>query len=243
MIEVENLSKIFRKDQPPAVKNISFSIQKGSILGIIGTSGSGKTTVLKMLNQLIKPTTGQVYVEGQSYQSKNVESWRRNMGYVVQSSGLLPHLTVVENIDLLPIATNTSNRKSFERAKELLELVGLDPSDFAFRYPKDLSGGEAQRVGIARALRNDPAILLMDEPFGALDPITRIHLQDEFLAMNRRLEKTIVFVTHDLGEAFKMSDSIILMDQGLIIQQGTRDEFLNRPETGFVKKFIDAHLI
>lgn len=238
MISVDHLSKVFQPGDIQAVSDISFSLKTGEVGCIIGTSGCGKTTTLKMINRLEEPTSGEVVVGGKSHLSSDPITWRRGIGYVIQKAGLLPHMTVFENISLLSRLLKRSNSKIEERVKELLEIVNLPFGDYAHRYPKELSGGQQQRVGIARALMEDPPVMLMDEPFGALDPITRNSLHDEFMELNERLKKTILIVTHDIDEAFKLGNKIILMDEGKIVQMGSRAEFLSKPANPFVESFI-----
>lgn len=238
MIEVENLSKEFQPGNIKAVNNISFKLSQGQVGAIIGTSGCGKTTTLKMINRLVEPSSGVVRVSGQNHHQVESVQWRRNIGYVIQKAGLLPHLTVKQNISLL--STILKKPKSFidERVNELMSVINMPPETFAHRYPKELSGGQQQRVGIARALMEDPPVMLMDEPFGALDPITRSSLHEEFIHLNKKLNKTILIVTHDMEEAFKLADKIILMKKGEIVQQGTKEDFLQRPANDFVRDFI-----
>jgi len=242
MIQFNQVTKTYannlRSPAVPAVDDISFDVAPGTITCLIGTSGCGKTTTLKMINRLIEPTSGRIHVAGHNVLDRDPVELRRSIGYVVQKGGLLPHLTVSENISLVEKLKGMERGKRQARAEELLDLVGLAPRDFAHRYPLELSGGQQQRVGIARALMSDPPVLLMDEPFGALDPVTRSRLHQEFLALNQRLKKTIVLVTHDLKEAFKLGDQIILMSHGRIVQKGAREDFLHRPLTGFAREFV-----
>ena len=240
MIELKNLSKIFPDSNVKAVDSISFNLEKGEVGCIIGTSGCGKTTTLKMINRLVEPTDGDIYVAGKSFREEGPINWRRNIGYVIQKAGLLPHLTVKENISLLSKILKRKSNFINERVRELLEIVNLPYEQFAESYPFELSGGQQQRVGIARALMEDPNIMLMDEPFGALDPITSNSLYDEFLRLNQTLHKTILIVTHDIEEAFKLGDKIILMNDGKIVQIGTKKDFLNNPESQFVEDFLQG---
>ena len=198
-IEFQDVSKIFRGGPAPAVDRVSFGVPEGSTCVLVGTSGSGKTTLLRMVNRLIEPTSGDIGIDGRSIQSEDPILLRRRIGYVIQQIGLFPHMTVVENISITAeVAGGRSKQALSVRVDELLELVGLPPAEYRRRYPRQLSGGQQQRVGLARALAGDPAILLMDEPFGALDDITRAHLQDEMLRIQRSVRKTILFVTHDI---------------------------------------------
>ncbi len=241
MIEVKGLTKTFNNGEVKAVQRISFRIERGEVGCLIGTSGCGKTTTLKMINRLIEPTEGDIHVDGRDYRESDPIEWRRSIGYVVQKSGLLPHLTIGDNISLLPNILKKSQNDILSKTKELLELVGLAPDEFINRYPVELSGGQQQRVGIARALVEDPPTLLMDEPFGALDPITRNSLHDEFVDLNKKLGKTILMVTHDMEEAKKLGDKLILMDEGNIVQQGSLMQLKNNPENKFVEDFFENH--
>lgn len=241
MIELVKVQKKFA-DGTVAVHDISFKVAPGTITCLIGTSGCGKTTTLKLINRLIEPTAGEIKVNGVSVGQADPIALRRSMGYVIQGGGLMPHMTVARNIGLLEEVQGTPPDQRRERIMALMAMVGLPPEEFAHRYPMDLSGGQQQRVGIARALMADPPILLMDEPFGALDPITRSNLHKEFLELNRTLRKTIVLVTHDLAEAFKLGDQIILMKEGRIVQQGTRTDFVERPANTFAETFVQAQM-
>jgi osmoprotectant transport system ATP-binding protein len=225
-----------------ALDRISLSVPEGEILVLLGTSGSGKTTALKTLNRLVRADAGRITVLG-----RDVESWdpillRRSIGYVIQEVGLLPHLTVAENIAIVPRLLGWEPPRRAARARELLELVGLDADRFASAWPRELSGGERQRAGLARALGADPPLLLMDEPFGALDPLTRHRLQDEFKALQRRLAKTVVLVTHDLPEALRLGDRVAVMHAGRVVQQGPAAEIRAKPQAGFVSDFFAAAL-
>ena len=238
LIEVESLTKVFEQGNVKAVDNVSFELKKGEVGCIIGTSGCGKTTTLKMINRLVEPSFGEIKVNGKSSYQLSAVEWRRNIGYVIQKAGLLPHLNVYQNISLL--SHILKRRKDFieNRVRELMEVVNLPFDQYKDFYPKELSGGQQQRVGIARALMEDPPVMLMDEPSGALDPITRESLYEEFLNLNKKLEKTILIVTHDMGEAFKLADKIILMDQGKIVQAGTQKELVETPVNDFVREFV-----
>ncbi len=241
MIKVENLIKCYGGNTN-AVDSISFEIETGSIGCLIGTSGCGKTTTLKMINRLVEPTSGSVWVNNSECHEVDVIQWRRKIGYVIQKAGLLPHLTVRENIEILSQILGKEKKKRNMRSDELMEIVGLTPSIYAKRYPAELSGGQQQRVGIARALMEDPPVMLMDEPFGALDPITRNSLHEEFLNLNKHLGKTILIVTHDMDEAFKLGNDVILMNKGEIVQIGDRDHFINEPKNEFVRDFVTGQL-
>lgn len=243
---VKNLTKSFavgRKSaispaQPPAVDNISFSLDPGSLSCLIGPSGCGKTSVLKMINRLIKPTAGSISLNGRESHELRPFEWRRKMGYVTQRADLLPHLKAGENISLLSRVLKRDKKFIQKRTDDLLNLTGLDPKKYKSRYPSELSGGERQRAAIARALMEDPPLLLMDEPFSALDSISRVSLRREFLDLSRKMKKTILLVTHDLREAFEMGAQVILMRQGRIIQKGSESDFRSRPAAPFVSEFL-----
>jgi len=241
MIKVENLTKVYNSNIV-AVDAVSFEIPKGKIACIIGTSGCGKTTTLKMINRLIEPTSGNIWINKNECHDMDAVNWRRGIGYVIQKAGLLPHMTIRENIELLSKIIKRSKKQRREKSDNLLNMIGLDPKDFANRYPIELSGGQQQRVGIARALMEDPPVLLMDEPFGALDPITRNTMHEEVIRLNEKLSKTFIIVTHDMEEAFKLGDEVLLMDQGKIIQQGTKNYFLSNPKNKFVENFVSKQL-
>ncbi|MFP4641118.1 MAG: ABC transporter ATP-binding protein, partial [Dehalococcoidia bacterium] len=230
MIKVENLEKTY-PDGTKAVKRINFEVADGEFCVLLGPSGCGKTTTMKMINRLIPITSGKVYINGKDTAEMNENQLRRDIGYAIQNIGLFPHMTVGQNIETVPQLKNWPKEKRHERAKELLKLMELDPEEFINKYPDELSGGQAQRIGVARCLGADPPILLMDEPFGAIDPITRSRLQDEFLKIQQGIKKTIIFVTHDIYEAIKMGDKIVLMNQGEIIQHDTPAGILYRPQT------------
>jgi osmoprotectant transport system ATP-binding protein len=236
MIETINLSKTYRSQ--PAVENVSFTVAAGETLGLIGTSGCGKTTTLKMLNRLIEPTSGQVLINGNDIRQIQPEKLRQGIGYVIQSTGLFPHYTVAQNIAVVPRLLGWTKPAIADRIDTLLDLVGLPAAEFKQRYPDQLSGGQQQRVGIARALAADPAIVLLDEPFGALDQITRQQIQQEFKQLETLLHKTMVLVTHDVVEAVTLCDRICLMDHGQIQQIGTPQELLFQPGNDFVRNFF-----
>ena len=239
MISLKNLKKFYNQRQVKAVDIEYLSIQESGITCLIGPSGCGKTTTLKLINRLIEPNEGFVEINGLKSQNGSAVEWRRKIGYVIQKIGLFPHITVSENISLLSRVLKRKEDFILERTRELLELVGLDPSQYKNRYPIELSGGEQQRVGIARALMEDPPLLLMDEPFGALDPITGSHLMKEFIKLNQRLKKTILIVTHDINSAFKMGDRVVLMRKGSIVQEGAEDDFKHKPANQFVRDFLN----
>lgn len=243
MIECHHLRKVYPGDIV-AVEDLSLHVAKGQIVCLIGTSGCGKTTTLKMINRLIEPTSGEVRIHGQAVREKDPIQLRRSIGYVIQRGGLMPHMTVNRNVALVAeVEGHLTRPEQTKRVHELLELVGLPAKDYAQRFPAELSGGEQQRVGIARALMNDPPVLLMDEPFGALDPITRKFLQGELISLNQKLHKTIVMVTHDLSEAFRLGDQIVLMSEGAIVQKGEREDFINRPVNEYVKEFVQSQMV
>jgi len=242
MIEVKELTKGFSQGQVLAVDRVSFKLEKGEVGCIIGTSGCGKTTTLKMINRLVEPSSGEVWVNGREHYLEDAVQWRRKIGYVIQKAGLLPHLTVYQNISFL--SKILKRKKGFidDRVKQLMETINMPFAEFANRYPVELSGGQQQRVGIARALMEDPEVMLMDEPFGALDPITRDTLHEEFLRLNKKLNKTILMVTHDLREAFKLGDKIIVMNEGKVIQVGSKKDLMENPENEFVRNFMDGEM-
>lgn len=237
MLKFEQVSKTYPNGYE-AVKNISFEIEAGEILVLIGPSGCGKTTSMKMINRLIPHTSGKIYVQGKDITQENPVTLRKNIGYVIQQIGLFPHYTIEDNVGLIPELKGWSASKKKERVNEMLRMVGLDPAIFAKRYPKQLSGGQQQRVGVARALAADPDIILMDEPFGALDPITREQLQDELLRLQQEVKKTIVFVTHDMEEALKLGDKIAILKDGELVQIATPDQLLSHPANEFVEGFV-----
>jgi osmoprotectant transport system ATP-binding protein len=226
---------------PGAVNDLSFHVPAGAICVLVGPSGCGKTTSLKMVNRLIEPSAGEILLDGVNVQSVEVTALRRRIGYVIQQVGLFPHLTIGRNVAVVPGLEGWSKARQRARTLELLSLVGLDPARYENRYPTQLSGGERQRVGVARALAADPPLMLMDEPFAAVDPIVRERLQDEFLRLQRELAKTILFVTHDIDEAIKMGDLIAVMAEGgHLAQFGQPDDILARPASEFVARFVGA---
>ncbi|KAA0955799.1 betaine/proline/choline family ABC transporter ATP-binding protein [Sporosarcina sp. ANT_H38] len=242
MLKFENVSKVFDGGFQ-AVKSVSFDIPKGEFLVLIGPSGSGKSTTMKMINRMEPHTSGKITINGKDTNSYNASELRRNIGYVIQQIGLFPHYTIEKNIAIVPQLKGWNEKEIKARVNELLELVGLDPKTYATRYPKELSGGQQQRVGIARALAADPDVILMDEPFSALDPLTREQLQNELLSLHKKLKKTIVFVTHDMEEALKMGDRIAIMKDGKLLQLDTPEKLLHEPAHGFVEEFIGKHRI
>lgn len=235
MIEFKNVFKKYKNTN--VLSNISFKIETGNIVCLIGESGCGKTTTLKMINRLINPTKGHILIDGEDINNKNVIELRRNIGYVIQQTGLFPHLSIRENIDLIARLKKMPEDEINKKTKEMMDMVGLDMS-YLDRYPTELSGGQQQRVGVARAFLTDPSIILMDEPFSALDPMTRNSLQDELLRIQEKFKKTIVFVTHDMDEAIKIADKICIMDGGHIIQYDTPENILKHPKNKFVSDFV-----
>ncbi|MEU6661002.1 betaine/proline/choline family ABC transporter ATP-binding protein [Streptomyces sp. NPDC046821] len=240
-IELENLTKRYPGAAAPAVDNVSLEIKAGETVIFVGPSGGGKTTLLKMINRLIEPTSGRIRIAGEDVTDMDPVKLRRSVGYAIQSSGLFPHMTVAQNIALVPKMVGWPKGRIKARVEEMLDLVGLDPAEFRGRYPRQLSGGQQQRVGVARALAADPPVLLMDEPFGAVDPITRDHLQDELIRLQRELHKTIVFVTHDFDEAIKLGDRIVVLrERSHIAQFDTPEAILTNPVDDFVSGFVGA---
>ncbi|WP_424871924.1 ABC transporter ATP-binding protein [Streptomyces sp. SAI-229] len=240
-IELEGLTKRYPGSALPAVDNVSMEIRAGETVIFVGPSGCGKSTTLKMINRLIEPTGGRIRIGGEDVTDMDPVRLRRKIGYAIQASGLFPHMTVAQNIALVPRMLRWPAARVRERVEEMLDLVGLDPGEFHGRYPRQLSGGQQQRVGVARALAADPPVLLMDEPFGAVDPITRDHLQDELIRLQRELHKTIVFVTHDFDEAIKIGDRIaVLRERSHIAQFDTPEAILTSPADDFVSGFVGA---
>ena len=241
LIRLENLTKRFPGQKRNAVDELTLEIFAGEIVILVGPSGSGKTTTLRMINRLIEPTSGRIFLEDEDVTAVNSDRLRRRMGYVIQQIGLFPHVTIADNIATVPKLLGWNKQRIRARVDELLELIGMEPAAYRDRYPKELSGGQSQRVGVARALAADPPVLLMDEPFSAIDPITRARLQNEFLQLQTQLRKTIVFVTHDIDEAIKMGDRIaILDDQSRVAQYDTPEQILAAPASAFVEDFIGA---
>jgi osmoprotectant transport system ATP-binding protein len=241
MIRLDRVGKTYPGTSTPAVNELSLEIQPGEILVLVGPSGCGKSTTLRLINRMIEPSTGRIYLDGEDVTGVDPDQLRRRIGYVIQQIGLFPHQTIADNVATVPRMLKWNKNKIRGRVDELLEMVGLDPSVYRDRYPKELSGGQAQRVGVARALGADPSIMLMDEPFGAIDPITRGNLQNEFLRLQEELQKTIVFVTHDIDEALIMGDRIaILGKQSTIHQCDTPERILSYPVDDFVRDFIGA---
>ena len=240
-VEFRSVSKSYDAGAP-ALSSLSLSVDFGETLVLLGSSGSGKTTTLKMINRLVEADAGEVIVEGREVREWDPIQLRRNAGYVIQDVGLLPHWSVAENIELVPLLEGWSQTRRRERSRELLGLVGLEAHGFEHKRPSELSGGERQRVGVARALAIDPPLLLMDEPFGALDPITRRRLQNEFREMRERLGKTIVFVTHDVTEALKLAHRIGVMHGGELLQLATPETILREPANEFVRELVRTEI-
>lgn len=238
MIEVSHLRKSF--GNTVAVKDISFEVNTGENLILLGTSGCGKTTTLRMLNRLIVPESGNIRINGRDVQSVSPEKLRRGIGYVMQQTGLFPHYTVAENIAIVPKLEKWPGEKINARTRELMHKLGLSYDTHAHMFPHELSGGQQQRVGIARALAADPPVLLMDEPFGALDPITRQKIRNDFKEVDELKRKTMVMVTHDVQDAFALATRICLMDKGAIVQLGTPEELRERPVNDFVRRFLQG---
>jgi len=244
LIRLENVTKKYGDSDAAAVNNLTLDVHRGEVLVLVGPSGCGKSTTLRLINRLIEPTSGTLYLNGEDVTSMNPSLLRRKIGYVIQQVGLFPHRTIAENIATVPKLLGWDKDKIADRVDELLDLIGMDPETYRGRYPKELSGGQAQRVGVARALAADPDVLLMDEPFGAIDPITRDRLQNEFLRLQQDLKKTIVFVTHDIDEAIKMGNRIaILREQSEIAQLDTPEAILADPADEFVENFLGSGAI
>ncbi|WP_432849089.1 ABC transporter ATP-binding protein [Amycolatopsis sp. CA-161197] len=240
-IELEHVTKRYPGTRAPAVDDFSMVVPAGKIVVLVGPSGCGKTTTMRMINRLIEPTSGRITIGGEDALKLDVDTLRRRIGYAIQQAGLFPHFTVAQNIGVVPGLLGWDKKKVSSRVEEMMDLVGLDPADFRDRFPRQLSGGQQQRVGVARALAADPPVLLMDEPFGAVDPITRGNLQDELLRLQTELKKTIVFVTHDFDEAVKLGDKIAVLGNGSkILQYDTPDAILANPADDTVAGFVGA---
>jgi osmoprotectant transport system ATP-binding protein len=244
LIELVNVGKTYAGSEEPAVRDLNLAVREGEILVLVGPSGCGKSTTLRLINRMIEPTSGSIIFEGTDVTKSDPNELRRHIGYVIQQVGLFPHRTIADNIGTVPRLLKWDKKRTAARVEEMLELVGMDPKLYASRYPRELSGGQAQRVGVARALAADPDVLLMDEPFGAIDPITRDRLQNEFLRLQAELKKTIVFVTHDIDEAVKMGDRIAILGEQSIIAQLDRPEvILTDPADDFVENFLGSGAI
>ena len=241
MIEFRQVSKTYPGSETPVVNDLSFEVLDGEICVLVGPSGCGKTTSMRMVNRLIEITEGEILIDGEPNTSLSGTQLRRKIGYAIQQIGLFPHRTIADNIGTVPNLLGWDKGRIKSRVDELLDTVGLPPDDYRDRYPAELSGGQQQRVGVARALAADPPIMLMDEPFGAVDPITREGLQDEFLRIQQDIRKTIVFVTHDIDEAIKMGDKIAILKQGgVLAQYDTPENILSHPDSEFVSSFVGA---
>jgi osmoprotectant transport system ATP-binding protein len=239
MIELQGVTKRFFGQREPAVGSLDLAVPEGEIVMLIGPSGCGKTTTLKMMNRLIEPSSGRIIIDGKDVTDVDVDHLRRTIGYVIQQVGLFPHQTVGANVSTVPRLLGWSKERTRARVDELLSLVGLEPGQYRDRYPKELSGGQQQRVGVARGLAADPAVMLMDEPFGAIDPVTRDRLQDEFLSLQEKVKKTICFVTHDLSEAVKLGDRIAVFGHGgRLHQYDVPAKVLSEPADDFVAEFV-----
>ncbi|NLC96729.1 MAG: ABC transporter ATP-binding protein [Erysipelotrichaceae bacterium] len=239
-IEFKNVSKKFDKANYNAVDDISFTVNEGELVTILGSSGSGKTTLLRLTNRLIDPDKGEIILFGENIKTVDVIKVRRRIGYVIQQIGLFPHMNIKENISVVCKLMKWEESRIDARVDELLNLVGLDPKEYKYRFPKQLSGGQQQRIGLARALAIDPKIMLLDEPFGAIDSITRLKLQDELLSIHGGLKKTFLFVTHDIEEAFKMGNRVMIMNEGKIIQFDTPENIIKNPKDEFVKTLMNS---
>lgn len=239
-LRFEQVSKQFSGMARPAVDNCSFSVDDGQFIVLLGPSGCGKTTLMKMVNRLYDPSSGTIYWDGKDIQQINATALRRQIGYVIQQIGLFPHMTVAQNVQVVPKLLGWKQARMDERADELLAQVDLPPEQYRDRYPSQLSGGQQQRVGVARALAGDPDLILMDEPFGAVDAITRTSLQDEMMRLQGQLKKTILFVTHDVDEALRLADQIVIMRAGKVVQYAPPIEILTKPADAFVRELIGA---
>jgi osmoprotectant transport system ATP-binding protein len=239
MIQLRGVTKRYPGTEADAVAPLDMEIRRGEFVVLLGPSGCGKTTTLRMINRLVEPTGGEIWIDGKDVTHTDPNELRRRIGYVIQQVGLIPHMTIAQNIALVPSMLKWEKSRINQRVDELLELVGLDPQTYRTRYPKQLSGGQQQRIGVARALAADPPVMLMDEPFGAIDPITRDRLQEEFLQLQQRIRKTIVFVTHDVDEALRLGDRIAIFAEGSRLAQfATPLEILTDPADDFVRSFI-----
>lgn len=239
-IQFEDVSLKFPGSSNPAVDRCSCTVEAGQLVVILGPSGCGKTTLLKMVNRLYEPTSGQIYLNETNIRQMKVTRLRQQIGYVIQQSGLFPHMTVAQNIAVVPKLLGWARAKTQQRIDELLDLIELSPQEYRDRYPSQLSGGQQQRVGLARALAGDPNVMLMDEPFGAIDAITRASLQDEILRLQRQLKKTILFVSHDVEEALRLADRVLILRQGQIVQYDTPFNILTKPANDFVHNLVGA---
>jgi osmoprotectant transport system ATP-binding protein len=237
MIKLININKFFPPDVH-AIRDLSLDVRKGETLVLLGSSGCGKTTILKMINRIIEPSSGTILIEDKNILEQDPIEVRRSMGYVIQEIGLFPHMNIKDNVSVVLKLKGVAEEEQGRRANEVLELVGLDPPQYLSRYPDELSGGQQQRIGVARALAANPSLLLMDEPFSAVDAVTREVLQQELLKLKESLHKTIIFVTHDIFEAFTLADRIAVLHEGSLQQVGTKEEITSSPETEFVEKLL-----
>lgn len=242
-IAFRHATKAYPGARRPVVDGVTFDVPEGVICMLLGTSGAGKTTLLRMVNRLVDPTSGSIAIDGRDVRDEDPVALRRRIGYVIQQIGLFPHMTAAENVRVTGEVAGRPKAEMIRRADELLALVGLDPADYRSRYPRQLSGGEQQRVGLARALATDPGVLLMDEPFGALDAITRSRMQDELLRIQRGVRKTILFVSHDVDEALRLGSLIAVMSEGRLLQAGTPAELLLRPADEFVRRLVGGDAV
>lgn len=242
MIRFENVCKSYKNTNDEVVKNVSFEIEKGKLVVLIGPSGCGKTTCLKMINRLEKISSGKIFINEKSNEEYDPIELRRSMGYVIQQIGLFPHMTIRDNIEIIQRLSGIENEKIVSRTSDLMKMISLD-EDYLNRYPTQLSGGQLQRIGVARAFAMDPEIILMDEPFSALDPLTRTQLQDELIFIQNRIKKTIVFVTHDMNEAIKLADKICIMKNGSIVQYDTPENIMKYPKDDYVSNFVGRNRI
>jgi osmoprotectant transport system ATP-binding protein len=242
MITFNGVSKVYERqgEKVKAVDNVNMTIEQGEICVFIGPSGCGKTTLLRMVNRLVPITDGTIEVGGTEINSLDPINLRRSIGYVIQQNGLFPNMTIEENINVVPKMLGWDGQKMKSRYTELMEMMGLDPEEFRKRFPWELSGGQQQRIGVARAMAADPPVMLMDEPFGALDPVIRDHLQNEFLRLQKKIKKTILFVSHDIDEAIRLGDKIAIFNRGQLMQFGTPDDILSNPRNQFVRDFIGS---
>ncbi|MCL2568961.1 MAG: ABC transporter ATP-binding protein [Oscillospiraceae bacterium] len=241
MIRFENVSKSYK--QQKVVSDVSFTINDHELVVLIGPSGCGKTTMLKMINRLTNPTSGRILINEEDIRNRSEVEHRKSIGYVIQSIGLFPHMTIRQNIEIIPRLQGKNKDEILQKSRELMQMVGLDPDLYFDRYPYQLSGGQQQRVGVARAFACDPDIILMDEPFSALDPLTRLQLQDELADLQTKMKKTIVFVTHDMDEAVKIADRICIINEGQIVQYDTVEEIMKHPANEFVAEFVGRNRI
>lgn len=240
MIQLKNISKYYKGMERPAVSKLDLHVEEGEICVFVGPSGCGKTTTMKMINRIIEPSEGEIFVDGKDVMELDPDKLRVDIGYVIQKIGLFPHYTVFDNIAVVPRLKGWNDEKIKSRVVELLEVVGLDPQENMHKYPNQLSGGQKQRVGVARAMAVNPPVMLMDEPFGAVDPITRNQLQNEFLNLQKKIKKTICFVTHDIDEAIKMGDKIAIMCDGQLVQYDTPENILFSPANEFAEEFVGS---